>query len=317
VEGEQAHRVVQEQAMQSRFVDLDGPVHYADFGGDGDGRPAMVLVHGLGGAHLNWMAAGPLLARRSRVLALDLAGFGRTPLAGRHARVRANQRLLGRFINEVAGAPVILVGNSMGGLISLLEAAHPERVAGLVLVDPAVPRPRGVRLDREVRLVFTLYAIPGLGERFLASRRTRLGAERLVADVLRVCCVDASRVPPEVVAAMCALTQERAELAWGDAAFLEAARSLLLTLARPGPYRRAVQAVAAPTLLLQGTGDRLVPLGSTQAIADARPSWTFQVLDGVGHVPQLEAPERFVTAVTTWLDEQNLRAARPGARPSR
>jgi len=306
--------------MHSRFVDLDGPVHYADFGGDAAAGPPLVLVHGLGGSHLNWMAAAPLLTGRSRVLAPDLIGFGRTPLAGRPARIRANQRLLARFLDEVVGGPVVLVANSMGGLISLLVAAeHPERVAGLVLVDPAVPRPRGVRLDREVRLGFTAFAIPGLGERVLAHRRSRLGAERLVADVLRICCVDSARVAPEVVAAMCALTQERNALKGSDAAFLAAARSLLLALARPGPYLRVVQSVTAPTLLLQGDGDRLVPLGASQAIARARPSWTFQVLDGLGHVPHLEDPQRFAAAVTAWLDAQPLgvSGARPGTRPSR
>jgi pimeloyl-ACP methyl ester carboxylesterase len=306
--------------MQSRFVDLDGPVHYADFGGSPGTGPPLVLVHGLGGSHLNWMAAAPLLARRSWVLAPDLIGFGRTPLAGRQARVRANQRLLGRFLERVVGAPAVLVGNSMGGLISILEAAeHPQRVAALVLVDPAVPRPRGVRLDREVRLGFTLFAIPGLGERFLAHRRTRLGAERLVADVLRLCCVDAGRVNPEVVAAMCVLTEERNRHKAGDQAFLAATRSLLLALARPGPYLRAVRAVTAPTLLLQGDGDRLVPLRSVQALARAMPTWTLQVLDGMGHVPHLEDPERFAAVVTAWLDAQgrSLSPAGPGTRPSR
>jgi pimeloyl-ACP methyl ester carboxylesterase len=305
--------------MESRFVDLDGPVHYADFGGDSAAGPPLVLIHGLGGSHLNWMAAAPLLARRSRALAPDLIGFGRTPLAGRQPRIRANQRLLGRFLDEVVGEPAVVVANSMGGLISLLVAAErPERVTGLVLVDPAVPRPRGVRLDREVRLGFTLFAIPGLGERFLAHR-ARLGAERVVADVLRVCCVDSARVAPEVVAAMCALTQERNTLKGSDAAFLAATRSMLLTLARPGPYLRVVRSVTAPTLLLQGDGDRLIPLGSIQAIARARPTWTLQVLDGLGHVPHLEDPDRFAAAVTAWLDTQDLGAsvAGPGTRPSR
>ncbi len=150
----------------SRFADLDGPVHYLDFGGSG---PTLVLVHGLGGSHVNWLAAGPLLAEHARVLAVDLVGFGRTPPSGRSSRVGANQRLLGRFVEEVAGAPVVLAGNSMGGMISVLEAAqHPERVAGLVLVDPSVPRPRGVPLDRMVSAAFTAYALPGVGERFLA-----------------------------------------------------------------------------------------------------------------------------------------------------
>jgi pimeloyl-ACP methyl ester carboxylesterase len=284
----------------SRFADLGGPVHYLDFGGAG---PTMVLVHGLGGSHVNWIAAGPILAAQARVLAVDLAGFGRTPPAGRSSRVRANQRLLGRFVEEVVGVPAVLVGNSMGGMISLLEAAqHRERVAGLVLVDPSVPRPRGVPLDRMVGAVFAAYAIPGVGERLLARRRAQLGTEAIVRETLRLCCVDAGRVPPEVVAAGLALAHEREGMPWADAAFLQAARSLLAVLARPGAYLRVIGSVTAPTLLVHGSGDRLVPIGSGRNLARLRPDWTFEVFEDIGHVPQLEDPERFAATVTAWLE---------------
>src|SRR5207247_1908767 len=126
--------------MRARTIDLDGPVHYADFGGTG---PTLVLVHGLGGSHVNWLAVAPVLARRARVLAVDLAGFGRTPLGERSADVHTNRVLLDRFLDAVAAGPAVLVGNSMGGLVALMEAAlAPERVAGLVLVAPAQPRLR-------------------------------------------------------------------------------------------------------------------------------------------------------------------------------
>jgi pimeloyl-ACP methyl ester carboxylesterase len=59
--------------MQSVTVDLDGPYHYADYGGDG---PPMVLLHGIGGSHINWMLVAPKLAERFHVYALDLIGFG-------------------------------------------------------------------------------------------------------------------------------------------------------------------------------------------------------------------------------------------------
>jgi pimeloyl-ACP methyl ester carboxylesterase len=98
--------------MQQRIVDLDGPVHYADFGGTG--RP-IVLVHGLGGSHVNWLGVAPQLAAHGHVLAIDLAGHGRTPSLGRTARVDDNRRLLGRFLETVVGEPAVLVGNSMGG----------------------------------------------------------------------------------------------------------------------------------------------------------------------------------------------------------
>src|SRR2546426_7271482 len=124
--------------MRSRTIDLDGPVHYADFGGTG---PTLVLVHGLGGSHLNWLAVAPALARGARVLAVDLAGFGRTPLGERSADVPSNRLLLDRFLAAIAAGPAIVVGNSMGGLLAMMEAAvAPERVAALALVAPAQPR---------------------------------------------------------------------------------------------------------------------------------------------------------------------------------
>src|SRR3954453_21312372 len=137
-----------EFGAMSRYVDLDGPVHYLDFGGPADG-PLLVCVHGLGGSHVNWLAIGPELAKTCRVLALDLAGHGRTPLSGRSPGVHANRRLLHRFVTEVVSGPVILVGNSMGGMISLAEAADaPSEVTGLVLIDPALPLARFAKLDR-------------------------------------------------------------------------------------------------------------------------------------------------------------------------
>src|SRR3954449_1695651 len=107
-------------------VDWDGPVHYVDFGGDPDG-PIIVLVHGLGGSHLNWDLLAPLLTSHARVLALDLPGFGRSEPGSRLASVQANVDVLERFLTEVAGGPSVLVGNSMGGMISIFTAARARR----------------------------------------------------------------------------------------------------------------------------------------------------------------------------------------------
>ena len=284
--------------MRSRTVDLGGPVHFADFGGSG---PTMVLVHGLGGSHLNWLAVGPALAARARVLAPDLAGFGRTPLAGRSAHVRANAQLLDRFIDAVAEGPATLIGNSMG---AMMEAERqPEKVTRLVLVGAAQPRPPGTRFDPVVALTFAAYAVPGLGERFMRWRAARRGPEGLVRDTLQLVCADPGRVPAEVVAAHVALARDRMDrMPWGNQAFLEAARSIVFTLARRREVHAMIGRIAAPALLVQGTRDRLVSLAASRATAALRPDWTLAVLEGIGHVPQLEAPERFVATVTGWLD---------------
>src|SRR3954452_2352654 len=140
---------------RSRTVDIGGPVHYVDFGGP-DAGPAVVLVHGLGGSHLNWDLFAPLLSPHARVRALDLPGFGRSEPGGRNASVQSNVAVLQRFLAEVVGEPAILVGNSMGGMISILTAGErPDAVAGLVLLDPAVPGPRR-SLDPLVAAMFAV-----------------------------------------------------------------------------------------------------------------------------------------------------------------
>jgi pimeloyl-ACP methyl ester carboxylesterase len=111
------------------WVDIDGPVHYRDFGGPVRG-PVIVCVHGLAGSAVNWSAIAPLLTSTCRVLAVDLAGHGLTRSAGRSTDVRANRRLLHHFVERLAPTPVILMGNSMGGMIVLPEAsAEPDVVA--------------------------------------------------------------------------------------------------------------------------------------------------------------------------------------------
>ena len=128
---------------------LDGPVHWIEFSPNTattakTPKPPIVFVHGLGGSHLNWCLLGPELAAGRRAVALDLYGFGLTPGTRRTATVPANTRLLDRFITGVIGPPVVLVGNSMGGMISVLETvANPPAIAAVVLIDPALPLPWG------------------------------------------------------------------------------------------------------------------------------------------------------------------------------
>ena len=219
----------------SRVVELGVPVHYVDYGGSG---PAMVLVHGLGGAHVNWMAVGERLARHARVVAIDLPGFGRTPTEGDSASIHANRALLTRFVDRVMGGPAILVGNSMGGLISLMTAAEaPAAVSGLVLVNPALPAAPGGFFDLGVAAMFAGYCLPGIGELLMTGRKALLGSEGSVRQMLDFCCVDAGRVSPDVVAATIALSQERTKTAGGNAAFLSAARSIVLTVLQRGRLR--------------------------------------------------------------------------------
>ena len=287
----------------SRVVDLDGPVHYVDFGGPAAG-PAVVLVHGLGGSHLNWDLFAPLLNEHARVWALDLPGFGRSEPDGRTASVSANAAALQRFLDEVVGEPVILIGNSMGGMLSILATGErPEAVAGLVLLDPAIPGPRRA-LDPLVALMFAVYAVPFLGERFLRMRRNKTTELARVREMLSLCGVDPETVPPEVIERSVTLLQERKDVDGMDRAFLGAARSLLRLLVDPRRYRKAMASIRVPVLLVHGDRDRLVPVAAARDIARRHATWRYVELAGVGHVPQLQVPDQLAKDVLAWLDEQ-------------
>jgi pimeloyl-ACP methyl ester carboxylesterase len=130
-----------------------------------------------------------------------------------------------------------------------------------------------------------------------------------VRQTLALCCVDANRISREVYAAHVALAEERAaSMPWAADAFLGAARSLVSRTLRPGRFAELVRDVKAPTLIVQGDSDRLVPLSSSRALAASRPDWRLEVLEGIGHVPQLEAPDRFVELFGAWLDGTRRRA---------
>lgn len=294
----------------SRWADLDGPVHYLDFGGPASG-PAVVCVHGLAGSAVNWSAIAPLLAGTCRMLAVDLPGHGLTRSQGPGTSVPAMHALLHRFIEAVPAAPVILFGNSMGGMISLLEAAAaPAAVAGVVLIDPVLPLVPAIP-DHYVTPMLAAYAAPGLGP-LLMSLRRRLSPEDLVDNILSLCCVDASRVPAGVLAQHVTVARQALLLPRTEQEISASARSMIAIFAgdlRSGAYRRVIGSITCPVLLLHGSRDRLVPIAVARAAARANPAWTMIEMPGVGHVPQLEAPDDTASAITGWLGAAGQSAA--------
>jgi pimeloyl-ACP methyl ester carboxylesterase len=289
-----------------------GRIHVEDYGGDG---ATILLVHGLGGSHSNYSALATRLGSKGRVLAIDLPGFGLSePTEG--SSIDALARALSRVIDacssgEIQGAstPLVLVGNSMGGALVIAEAARrPSYVRSLVLVCPALPQPDLRALDPRFSLMLGASMLPGY-DTFLRMRLDKAGPEAMVHEMLELCTVDKSRVPAETVREMEDLARRRMQFPWMGRAFSEAARSIVLHLLRRERFHDAMRAVRAPTVLVHGDSDRLVPVGAAHAAIKVCPHWKLELLKDVGHVPQLEVPDRMAEIVVEALGATSERAA--------
>jgi len=292
--------------MKSHFVDVDGPVHYQEAGSDG---PVLILLHGIGASYLSWYPVVEALADQHRVLAVDLIGHGFTPPHGRKATVRRNAELVADFADDMSDQQVILVGNSMGGLVAMLAAvARPELVAGLVLVNTALPIVSVRSLSRErQRLAWPLLPIFGnSAARYYYHERS---VEQEVDDTFRLVLSRDATVEPLHRAAAIELARARREMEWSIPAFTEAARSIAIELASARRFRKVLHQISQPTLLMHGTEDQVVHPASAEWAAQERPDWQYEMIPSMGHTPQIEDPDLFVSLVTEWVDDRVLQEA--------
>jgi pimeloyl-ACP methyl ester carboxylesterase len=273
------------------IIDLDGPVHIADHGGDGS---LVIFVHGLEGSHLNWMSVAPVVAENHRVIAPDLWGFGLTPPGRRGCGVEANADLVAELAARYGDGPATIVGNSMGGLVAMLTATrHPRAVERLVLVDPALPPPSLVRLHPEVWLKLA-------GRLMRLYHRTHTPEEHN-KESLAFICADPDAVEPAMAHASLEMTRLRRTIPWAIEGFVEAARSIAAYSLNRKRFDDLVHRVTQPTLLIHGAEDQLVPVGAAQRIAAMRPDWEVRVWEGIGHVPMIEDRARFTTELVDYL----------------
>jgi pimeloyl-ACP methyl ester carboxylesterase len=281
-------------------IDVEGPIVFREWPGPAD--TTFVLIHGLGGSHLNWVQVAAGLSGLGRVVALDLPGFGRSPAEGRGTRVMDSRRSLARFLDRVATGQIVLAGNSMGGLVAMTEAAvEPDRMAGLVLTASVFPWVRGSWPHPAVLGAFALYDLDGLGERIVRARRRSLSPEAFVPFGLRLVTVDPGRIPPDVVALQVELIRHTRDDPEQPRAFIEAAQSITSFVRSPSLASRTMDAIRCPVLVIHGRRDRFVPARSAEAALSSHPAWRGRILPDVGHVPQMERPDRWLSEVADWF----------------
>ncbi len=260
-----------------------------------DATPA-VYVHGLSGSATNWTDLAALLGPRAAGVAVDLPGFGRSrpPASGDYRPVAHADALLCFLAGR--GRPVHLLGNSLGGLVTLLVAARrPELVASLTLVSPAMPdrRPDPRRLS-DPRMAPAM--LPGRAGRRARDGLAAMSYRQRVDSVVRLCFGDPALAPEHRLAESAAEFEERAHQPWAGAAVSASGKAMLASWWRGESLWAVAARVRVPTLVVWGDRDRLVaPRLAARTVAATR--GRLLMLPGVGHVAQIEAPDAVARGV--------------------
>ncbi len=256
----------------------------------GSGGPSVILIHGLGACIETWLFNFSALAEHHRVYALDLVGFGRSDRRTAGLSPDSMARFVGEFMQVKQIEKASLVGNSMGGLVSLLVAIQsPEKVSKLVLVDAG-------GLGKEASMMLRLGSVPVIGE--LAMRPSRKGVVR----TLRNCMYDPSLVTDEIVDMLYAVG---AVVPGGEKCTLTALRAMCSIRGQRAEIVRSIAdsmgKITVPTLIVWGNEDRVLPVAHGHAAARKIPNSVLQVFERAGHTPQMEQPEQFNKALLQFL----------------
>ncbi len=185
----------------------------------------------------------------------------------------------------------------------LQAAVEPTTVAGVALtssVFPAVPRAIPHPL---VVGVFSVYGSPRVGDWFVRKRFREMDPEQVVRAGFAMLPGRPRSIPEEMIVATIELERRRRADPDAAEAFLGTARSMLRLGRRPDVAARALDGVRCPVLVLHGRRDRFVPIAWAEAAVAVHPEWRFRFFPDLGHVPQLEAPGRWLTAVADWYAE--------------
>jgi pimeloyl-ACP methyl ester carboxylesterase len=268
-----------------REIDVVGSrVNYVEMG---EGSP-IVFVHGLSGAWQNWLEQIPEFARNHRVIALDLPGFGASPMPPWDISIKGYGAFLRDFCEKLGIDHIAIVGNSLGGFVATEVAiAEENRVDRLVLVSAA-----GITWARARREPFEVMARMARAATPLTLRFQMTGMKR---SRIRQAAFQGVFHNPNAL---------RRELLWESfvpALDAPAFYDAMISLAGYD-IRDRLADIEDPTLIVWGRNDRVVPvpaaLSYKRRIGD---NAELHIFDETGHVPQMERPVRFNRLLSGFL----------------
>lgn len=250
------------------------------------GAPLAVLIHGLGGEAENFTRVIPLLDGW-RVLAPDRAGAGRSdPAPPGKATLAAQAARIAALIEAEGAGPAVVFGHSLGAAVALqLAADRPDLVGGLVL-SGGLSRPSHLGLARPMA---RLALLPPLREAL--SRTLGPTAILLTAPYFAWACFSPHPMP-------------RGFLRWGGAALLGQPRALSsawrdigVVATCIGALQARLPAITAPTVVLHGAKDRILPPHVGRHAADTLPNARLQIVDDAGHMLPVTHPQACADAI--------------------
>ena len=249
--------------------------------------PVLLLIHGMAGSLETWRSVIDPLAEQATVLAVDLPGHGASGPAGGDYSLGSLASGLRDVLTALGHERATLVGHSLGGGIALqFSYQFPELTERLVLVSSG-------GLGLEVNAALRAASLPGANLFLSLTAEAARRSSELARGVRR-----ATHLPS--TPGLDELARSYASLADPDrrAAFLATVRSVVgLNGQTVRAGDRLYLAEDLPVLLIWGAEDSIIPVQHAQAAHDLLPHSTLAVFDGVHHFPQVEAPQRFVTAL--------------------
>jgi pimeloyl-ACP methyl ester carboxylesterase len=252
-------------------------------------RAPVLFVHGLGGQWQNWIQNLPRAARERRAVALDLPGFGLSPMPSEPISIPFYARVVEELADALGLANVSLVGNSMGGFVGAeLVIRFPARVERLVLVSAA-----GITTSNLYRApMVTLGRAASAMTAYTAARHRQM-ARRPLARHMALALV--ARHPSRLAS----------DLAWeamikgaGKPGFEDALRANL-----EYDFRERLPGIACPTLIVWGEDDAVLPVQDAHEYERLLPDSRKLLMRDTGHVPMLERPGTFNDSLMEFLDE--------------
>jgi pimeloyl-ACP methyl ester carboxylesterase len=268
-----------------RRVELPGAdVNYVEIG---EGPP-IVFVHGISGCWQNWLENLPVFGAGRRAIALDLPGFGASPMPSWEIEMPAYGQLIHDFCEKLGVEGATLIGNSMGGFISVEAATGwPDRFRRLVLVSAA-----GIlnTWNPEERAVATAWAWRVFGRHYHARGRWIVSHPRAREAVFRPFVRYPARLRADLLFEQIDSGLRKAE-GFGDALHAVIRRDI----------RERLAAIEMPTMIVWGQSDRVIPMSAALSYHRRIPHSRLEIFERTGHVPQLERPARFNALLDDFL----------------